>query len=130
MMRSTPAETGCAASDSSRSSANRRSPWSFQFPATILRRMTFSFESKGGSLTQRQRIRLPNIPKRPMLQGFAPIAGKDPRVLILGSMPGNASLHASQYYAHPRNQFWTIMGALVGAHAALPYAQRLERLTS
>lgn len=65
-----------------------------------------------------------------MLQGFAPIVGKHARVLILGSMPGAASLRAAQYYAHPRNQFWPIMGALVGADPALPYTQRLDRLTT
>ncbi|MBF6024393.1 DNA-deoxyinosine glycosylase [Lysobacter niastensis] len=65
-----------------------------------------------------------------MLKGFAPVTGAHPRVLILGSMPGALSLRASQYYAHPRNQFWPIMGMLVGAEPALPYPQRLARLTA
>jgi hypoxanthine-DNA glycosylase len=65
-----------------------------------------------------------------MLQGFAPVVGQHARVLILGSMPGAASLLAAQYYAHPRNQFWPIMSELVGADPALPYAQRLDRLTA
>jgi double-stranded uracil-DNA glycosylase len=66
----------------------------------------------------------------PLLQGFPPIAARDARVLVLGSMPGAASLQANRYYAHPRNAFWPIMGALVGADPALPYARRLARLKS
>jgi hypoxanthine-DNA glycosylase len=49
-------------------------------------------------------------------------------VLILGSMPGVASLRATAYYAHPRNAFWPIMGALFGADPALPYDQRVQCL--
>lgn len=60
------------------------------------------------------------------VHSFPPIADKNPRVLILGSMPGVESLRARQYYAHPRNAFWRIMGDLVGAAPELPYADRVQ----
>jgi hypoxanthine-DNA glycosylase len=50
-------------------------------------------------------------------------------VLILGSFPGEASLAARQYYAHPRNHFWPVMAAIVGEPVhEMPYALRLARL--
>lgn len=49
-------------------------------------------------------------------------------MLILGSMPGQASLAAGEYYAHPRNAFWSIMGELIGASPHLPYTERVSIL--
>lgn len=62
--------------------------------------------------------------------GFAPVHAGAPAVLILGSLPGRASLEHGRYYAQPRNAFWPIMGALFGAAPELDYAARLERLTA
>lgn len=62
------------------------------------------------------------------LRSFPPAAAKGVRVLVLGSMPGVESLRQQQYYAHPRNVFWPIMGTLFGFSPALPYKKRLEEL--
>ncbi|EHR72339.1 G:T/U mismatch-specific DNA glycosylase [Burkholderiales bacterium JOSHI_001] len=63
------------------------------------------------------------------LQGLPPVIGRDTRVLILGSFPGAASLAARQYYAHPRNGFWPILGALWGVDLpAMAYEDRLNEL--
>ena len=60
--------------------------------------------------------------------GFAPILGRRPRVLILGSMPSVQSLDRSEYYAHPRNAFWPILDALGLVDGNAPYARRVEDL--
>jgi hypoxanthine-DNA glycosylase len=68
--------------------------------------------------------------KRLRARSFAPVLAPGAQVLILGSMPGTASLAANHYYAHPHNQFWRILGVICGATPELPYAERLERLTA
>jgi hypoxanthine-DNA glycosylase len=63
------------------------------------------------------------------LDGFAPVGDQDTHTLILGSFPGVASLAATQYYAHPRNQFWRLVGAAIGEPLhELAYEDRLKRL--
>jgi hypoxanthine-DNA glycosylase len=60
--------------------------------------------------------------------GFPPIVGSDPAVLVLGSLPGKKSIAEQQYYAHPQNTFWKIMGALFDARIELPYEERVSFL--
>jgi len=63
-----------------------------------------------------------------MLHSFLPVADGAAKTLVLGSMPGRASLAAGQYYAHPRNHFWPIMGELFGAAPDIAYEERLNIL--
>jgi TDG/mug DNA glycosylase family protein len=61
--------------------------------------------------------------------GLPPVAPSDARLFILGSLPGDESLAAKRYYAHPQNQFWRLLGRVIGKDLqSLPYEQRLERL--
>lgn len=61
--------------------------------------------------------------------GLPPVAREDVRLFILGSLPGDASLAARRYYAHPRNAFWKLVGRAIGEDLqGLDYAGRLERL--
>jgi len=61
--------------------------------------------------------------------GFDPVVDAHTRLLILGSLPGDASLRAAQYYGHPQNAFWRLIGRVVDRDlAALPYEDRLTAL--
>ena len=61
--------------------------------------------------------------------GLPPIARADARLFILGSLPGDASLLAQLYYAHPTNQFWRLLGQAIEEELQpLPYEERLHRL--
>jgi hypoxanthine-DNA glycosylase len=73
------------------------------------------FESERGGMTMR-------------VHSFDPISNPASRVLILGSMPGKASLRAGQYYAHPQNAFWKILGGLLDFDPGTPYESRIDCL--
>ena len=64
-----------------------------------------------------------------MKRSMPPAGSSDARLLILGSLPGEASLAAQRYYAHPQNQFWRLLGDAISEPLGdLPYEQRLARL--
>jgi hypoxanthine-DNA glycosylase len=64
-------------------------------------------------------------PKR----GFPPVIDEHVRVLVLGSLPGDASLVQSQYYGHPQNRFWRLMSEVIGVDLpSLDYPARLAAL--
>src|SRR3954454_9914122 len=61
--------------------------------------------------------------------GLPPIARPDAQLFVLGSLPGDASLAAQRYYAHPTNQFWRLLGTAIDEDlASLSYKQRFDRL--
>jgi TDG/mug DNA glycosylase family protein len=65
-----------------------------------------------------------------LIHSFPPVADKSVTKLILGSMPGKASLAANQYYAHPRNLFWPVIETVMNVRADLAYDARCKALTS
>jgi TDG/mug DNA glycosylase family protein len=63
-------------------------------------------------------------------RSFSPLSSPSVHTLVLGSMPGRASLEAGQYYAHPRNLFWPFMQSLFGIPTEMAYPARCAALTS
>ena len=62
-------------------------------------------------------------------RAFAPLVDDGTRVLVLGSLPGDASLNAAQYYAHPQNGFWRLISVAIGRDLhAMAYSDRVEAL--
>ncbi|WP_454764542.1 DNA-deoxyinosine glycosylase [Cupriavidus campinensis] len=60
---------------------------------------------------------------------FPPVVDTHTRVLVLGSLPGEVSLAQSQYYAHKQNQFWRLVGDILGEDlVGMEYAARLQML--
>jgi hypoxanthine-DNA glycosylase len=64
------------------------------------------------------------------IHSFPPIATRTARVLILGTMPGKVSLRERQYYAHPQNAFWRIIGGILGFDPRSPYDARVAAVQS
>ena len=62
------------------------------------------------------------------VHSFAPLSNPQARVLVLGSMPGLASLRLQQYYGHPQNTFWKIVGEVLGFDPELAYELRTQAL--
>ena len=62
------------------------------------------------------------------VESFAPIADSRATRLILGSMPGAASLAVNQYYAHSQNAFWRIMGGVYNIAPDATYGERVRAL--
>ena len=61
--------------------------------------------------------------------GLPPIADPSTRLFILGSLPGEKSLAEQRYYAHPRNQFWKLVGAVIGKDLhEIGYDSRIQSL--
>lgn len=78
--------------------------------------------------------RKPNISQEPLperLFCLSPCVPEACRVLVLGSFPSASSLAAKQYYAHPQNRFWRLVGDCLGVDLrALPYAMRIKKVNA
>lgn len=71
-----------------------------------------------------------NADRNNWAEGFPPVEPRRARILILGTLPSAESIRKGQYYAHPRNAFWPIVGELFGAGREWPYKKRLRMLAA
>lgn len=83
---------------------------------------------KGEARSRPGTTRLPALPAIAPICSFPPIQNRNARVLVLGSMPGAASLRAGRYYEYKHNAFWKIMGELFGAGPDVAYEKRIVML--
>ena len=60
--------------------------------------------------------------------GLKPVIGANPRILILGSLPGDESIRRQEYYGNPRNMFWDVMSGILGEKAPVRYSEKVEYL--
>lgn len=64
-------------------------------------------------------------------QGFPAVVDENTEILILGSLPGDVSIRKHQYYGHPGNDFWSLLGSIIGEDLqGMNYQNRLETLKS
>lgn len=63
-------------------------------------------------------------------RSFAPVITDNAAILILGSIPGDRSIAENEYYAHPRNRFWSLLAELTGSKQANSYSEKLRLLSS
>ena len=61
-------------------------------------------------------------------EGLKPLIGTNPKVLILGSLPGDESLRKQEYYGNPRNMFWDVMSGVLGEKTPVLYSEKVEYL--
>lgn len=61
-------------------------------------------------------------------KGLAPLVGKNAKILILGSLPGDESLRRQEYYGNPRNMFWAVMSSILGEKSPRQYSDKVKYL--